>query len=90
MEKIDLQFFFFTDSRSLHNVKLSFDAVPGGLALQGTLQLPGVTVASGSIGSNTVAEQESGVPVITEIMYASNHSECHFSRADGYTSRPVM
>jgi hypothetical protein len=51
------------NSRTLNTVKLSFDAVPGGL------------LVSANMGSGVVAEKESGALIITEIMYAANDSE---------------
>jgi hypothetical protein len=63
------------NSRTLNTVKLSFDAVPGGLSLSGSLQLPGATLVSANMGTGVVAERETGALVITEIMYAANDSE---------------
>ncbi|MBN1576916.1 MAG: lamin tail domain-containing protein [Chitinispirillaceae bacterium] len=62
-------------ARSTNGVQLSFETTPGGLALSGTLQLPGATAVSGSLGAMEVAETERGDLVITEIMYAANDSE---------------
>ena len=63
------------NARSTNGVQLSFATTPGGVALTGTLQLPGAMVVSGSMGAMQPAETEQGDLVITEIMYAANDSE---------------
>ncbi len=63
------------NSRITNSVKLSFSATPGGMAVTGTIELPGATVVSGSLGSMVVADSERGDLIITEIMYAANDSE---------------
>ncbi|MBN1307157.1 MAG: lamin tail domain-containing protein [Chitinispirillaceae bacterium] len=63
------------NARATNEVALSFETTPGGVALTGTLQLPGATAVSGSLGAMEVAGSERGDLVITEIMYAANDSE---------------
>jgi hypothetical protein len=63
------------DARSGMTIQLTFNGSPGGLSITGTLQLPGATIATGSMGSAPVAETERGDLIITEIMYAANDSE---------------
>lgn len=62
---------------ALHNssIPLQFTTTPGGLAMTLSIRLPGITVVSGSLGAEQPAAQESGVLIITEIMYAVNDSE---------------
>jgi hypothetical protein len=47
----------------------------GGLALNGTLVLPGAGIVTASLGDVVAAVEESGELIITEIMYAANDSE---------------
>ncbi len=58
-----------------NGVQLSFQTTPGGVALSGSVQLPGAMVVSGSMGTMPVAKEERGDLLITEIMYAANDSE---------------
>lgn len=62
-------------AREVNSIQLQFTSTPGGLALSVTLELPGTTVVSGSMGDATVARTERGDLIITEIMYAANDSE---------------
>jgi hypothetical protein len=63
------------NARATNSVQLSFEATPGGLALSGTIELPGAVTVSGAMNGVTVAESERGDLIITEIMYAANDSE---------------
>lgn len=47
----------------------------GGLALNGSLVLPGACIVNASLGDVVAAVDESGELIITEIMYAANDSE---------------
>jgi hypothetical protein len=59
----------------LNSIPLVFTSTPGGLFLELSIKLPGALVASGSISLPEQSSVESGVLIITEIMYASNDSE---------------
>lgn len=63
------------NARSTNGVQLSFETTPGGVALEGTLQLPGAVTVSGSMSGVPVAVVEQGDLLVTEIMYAANDSE---------------
>ncbi len=63
------------NSRTTNSVQLSFKATPGGLALSGAIELPGAVTVSGAMNGVTVADNERGDLIVTEIMYAANDSE---------------
>lgn len=60
---------------SMENIALDFSTTPGGLSLNLSVTLPGVTTAIGNMAAPDTAIAESGELLITEIMYAANDSE---------------
>jgi len=63
------------DAQSSSSLDLRFNETPGGLSISTTVVMPGVTIASGSMGTNQNVAEENGELIITEIMYAANDSE---------------
>jgi hypothetical protein len=62
-----LSFVFYTTQNV--TMQAQFMSKPGGLCLEISLQLPGVTVVSGQMGQATVQGEEKGPLVISEIQY---------------------
>jgi hypothetical protein len=60
---------------SLESIPLVFAGTPGGTSLQMSIELPGATVAGGTMGNEQAQSTESGALIITEIQYAANDSE---------------